>query len=130
MGDVGGIWHWRADSGFPRRGLHRPVTARFLSVPEGDTIFRAAAQLRGALAGKTLVELEVRRDPRGRRGPEPGTTITAVEATGKHLLVHFDDGHVLHTHMQMTGGWHVYPDASTRWRRPAHTARVVLRVDD
>ena len=99
-------------------------------MPEGDTIFRAAAQLRGALAGKTLVELEVRRDPRGRRGPEPGTTITAVEATGKHLLVHFDDGHVLHTHMQMTGGWHVYPDASTRWRRPAHTARIVLRVDD
>jgi endonuclease-8 len=101
-----------------------------LSVPEGDTIFRAAAQLHDALVGKELVELEVRRDPRGRRGPEPGTTITAVDAAGKHLLVHFDDGHVLHTHMQMTGAWQVYPTASTRWRRPAHTARVVLRVDD
>jgi endonuclease-8 len=32
--------------------------------------------------------------------------------------------------MQMTGAWQVYPDASTRWRRPAHTARVVVRVDD
>jgi endonuclease-8 len=30
----------------------------------------------------------------------------------------------------MTGAWQVYPDASTRWRRPAHTARVVLRVAD
>jgi endonuclease-8 len=99
-----------------------------LSVPEGDTIFRAAALLRDALVGKELVELEVRRDPRGRRGVEPGATITAVEATGKHLLVHFDDGHVLHTHMQMTGAWQVYPSPSTRWRRPAHTARVVLRV--
>jgi endonuclease-8 len=99
-------------------------------VPEGDTIFRAAAQLRAALVGKELAELEVRRDPRGRRGPEPGTTITAVEANGKHLLVRFDDGHVLHTHMQMTGGWQVYPSASTRWRRPGHTARVVLRVAD
>jgi formamidopyrimidine-DNA glycosylase len=58
--------------------------------------------------GKELVKLELRRDPRGRRGPEPGTTITAVDAEGKHLLMHFSDGHVLHTHMQMTGAWHMY----------------------
>ncbi len=98
-------------------------------VPEGDTIYRAAAQLRAALVGKRLVELDVRRDPRGRRGPEPGTAITAVDATGKHLLMRFGDGHVLHTHMQMTGVWHVYEGAE-RWRRPGHTARVVVRVDD
>ena len=98
-------------------------------MPEGDTIFRVAARLRGALVGKQLVELEVRRDPRGRRGPEPGTEITAVDAAGKHLLLHFADGHVLHTHMQMTGTWHVYRPAE-RWRRPGHTARVVVRVDD
>jgi endonuclease-8 len=98
-------------------------------VPEGDTIFRTAAQLRAALVGKRLVALEVRRDPRGRRAPEPGTEITAVDANGKHLLVHFGDGQVLHTHMQMTGAWHVYGPGE-RWRRPGHTARVVLRVDD
>ena len=98
-------------------------------MPEGDTIFRVAARLRGALVGKQLVELEVRRDARGRRGPEPGTEITAVDAAGKHLLVHFADGHVLHTHMQMTGTWHVYRPAE-RWRRPGHTARVVVRVAD
>jgi endonuclease-8 len=97
-------------------------------MPEGDTIFRAAARLRGALVGKELVDLEVRRDPRGRRGPEPGTLITAVEAAGKHLLVRFDDGHVLHTHMQMTGSWQIYR-AGERWRRPGHTARAILRVD-
>jgi endonuclease VIII len=98
-------------------------------VPEGDTIFRAATQLRAALVGKHLVELDVRRDPRGRRGPDPGTEITAVDAVGKHLLVHFADGHVLHTHMQMTGAWHIYKPAE-RWRRPGHSARVVVRVDD
>jgi endonuclease VIII len=98
-------------------------------VPEGDTIFRAAAQLRSALVGKQLVELELRRDPHGRRGPEPGTEITGVDAVGKHLLMHFDDGHVLHTHMQMTGAWHVY-GPTQRWRRPGHSARVVVRVDD
>jgi endonuclease-8 len=98
-------------------------------VPEGDTIFRAAAELRRALAGKRLVELELRRDPRGRRGPEPGTEITTVDAAGKHLLMHFADGHVLHTHMQMTGAWHVYAPGQ-RWRRPGHSARVIVRVDD
>lgn len=98
-------------------------------VPEGDTIFRAAAQLRTALVGRELVDLDVRRDPRGRRGPEPGTEITAVDSEGKHLLVRFADGHVLHTHMQMTGAWHVYAPGD-RWRRPGHTARVVLRVAD
>ncbi|HEV7525046.1 MAG TPA: DNA-formamidopyrimidine glycosylase family protein, partial [Acidimicrobiia bacterium] len=98
-------------------------------MPEGDTIFRAAAQLRAALVGKHLVELELRRDPRGLRGPDPGTVIAAVESNGKHLLVHFADRHVLHTHMQMTGVWHVY-GPNERWRRPGHTARVVVRVDD
>jgi endonuclease-8 len=98
-------------------------------VPEGDTIFRAAAQLRAALVGKELVELELRRDPRGRRAPEAGTTITAVDAAGKHLLMHFSDGQVLHTHMQMTGAWHVYQPGQ-RWRRPGHTARVIVRVTD
>lgn len=85
--------------------------------------------LRAALVGKHLVALEIRRDPRGRRGPEPGTAITAVDANGKHLLMYFSDGHVLHTHMQMTGAWHVY-GTETRWRRPAHTARVIVEVDD
>jgi endonuclease-8 len=98
-------------------------------VPEGDTIFRAAAQLRTALAGKELVELELRRDPRGRRPPEPGVTITSVESSGKHLLINFSDGQVLHTHMQMTGAWHVYAPGQ-RWRRPGHTARVIVRVAD
>jgi endonuclease VIII len=69
-----------------------------VGVPEGDTIFRAAAQLRAALVGK-------------------------------HLLVHFADGPVLHTHMQMAGAWHIYRPAE-RWRRPGHSARVVVRVDD
>ncbi len=98
-------------------------------VPEGDTIFRAAAMLRAALVGKRLTDFEIRRDPRGRRAPPPGTLIVAVDAVGKHLLVRFSDRHVLHTHMQMTGAWHVY-GAGERWRRPGHTARVVLRVDD
>jgi endonuclease-8 len=96
-------------------------------MPEGDTIHRAAARLQSVLAGKTL---RVFRAPRmaGDR-PRPGTTIESVEAVGKHLLVHFDDGLTLQTHMMMSGSWHLYRTGE-RWRRPAHTARVLLEIDD
>jgi endonuclease-8 len=96
-------------------------------MPEGDTIARAARTLDGALAGRTLTRFEA---PRLRgTTPRPGTTVEGVDARGKHLLVRFGDGRVLHTHMQMTGSWHVYRPGS-RWRKPAHLARVVLEVDD
>jgi endonuclease-8 len=96
-------------------------------MPEGDTIARAARTLDGALAGRTLTRFEA---PRLRgTTPRVGTRIEGVDARGKHLLVRFGDGRVLHTHMQMTGSWHVYR-SGTRWRKPAHLARVVLEVDD
>jgi endonuclease-8 len=99
-------------------------------VPEGDTIHRSAARLHAAIAGKRLASaLDIRRDTRGRRPPEAGTQVVDVSARGKHLLVRFADGQVLHTHMQMTGAWHIY-QRGDRWRRPGHTARVVLEVDD
>jgi endonuclease VIII len=98
-------------------------------VPEGDTIHKTARRLRDALAGHKVVRFELRRDPRGLRPPAAGAHVTNVEAHGKHLLVAFDDGATLHTHMQMTGAWHVYR-AGERWRRAAHRARVVLEVDD
>jgi endonuclease-8 len=75
-------------------------------MPEGDTIFRSATVLRRALAGKPLERFET---PRLRPSPFPdGTRVTTVEARGKHLLIGFTDGRVLHTHMQMSGSWHVY----------------------
>jgi endonuclease VIII len=58
-----------------------------------------------------------------------GTTVEAVEARGKHLLVRFDNDLVLHSHMRMTGAWHVYP-AGERWQRPRWQARVVLAAGD
>ncbi len=98
-------------------------------MPEGDTIHNAARRLRDALAGHQLTRFELRRDPRGVRSPAAGTTITSVQAEGKHLLVTFGDGAVLHTHMQLTGVWHVYASGA-RWRRPAHRARVVIEVEN
>jgi endonuclease-8 len=94
-------------------------------VPEGDTIFRTAATLRSALAGGSLVRFEARR--LRANAPEVGTPVRSVEARGKHLLVAFDDGRILHTHMGMSGSWHVYRSGE-RWRKDPAAARVVLEV--
>ena len=96
-------------------------------MPEGDTIHRAAARLHAALAGKTLNRLEARRLAPDAL-PPPGVEVSEVEARGKHLLVRFADGRTLHTHMRMSGSWHLYRPGE-RWMRPASTARVVLEAD-
>ncbi len=58
-----------------------------------------------------------------------GQRVDAVEAQGKHLLVRLDSGEVLHSHMKMTGSWHVYRSGE-RWRRPESEARLVLTCGD
>jgi endonuclease-8 len=94
-------------------------------MPEGDTILRTARALDRALTGHALVRFEA---PRlvGRR-PRPGATVTGVEARGKHLLIHFDDGLSLHTHMRMTGSWHLYRPGAP-WRKSPGAARAVVEV--
>lgn len=95
-------------------------------VPEGDTLHRAANRLRPVLAGATLRRFEA---PRlvGER-PVPGVAITDVTAVGKHLLVSFDDGLALRTHLGMTGSWHLYSDG-TRWAKPRYLLRALVGVD-
>jgi endonuclease-8 len=95
-------------------------------MPEGDTILRTARVLDRALTGRTVVRFEAPRLA-GRR-PEPGATVTGVEARGKHLLIHFDDGLSLHTHMRMTGSWHLYRPGAP-WRKSPAGARAVVEVD-
>ncbi len=96
-------------------------------MPEGDTLHRIAGRLRPVLVGRPLVRFEARRLPR-HQWPTPGTVITSVEAEGKHLLIGFDTGWVLHTHLRMTGSWHLVR-AGEPWGRPAHLARAVLAVE-
>lgn len=96
-------------------------------MPEGDTIHRVATTLRPALVGHSLIRVELPRVPRPH--PGVGARITAVEARGKHLLVRSDDGLTVHTHLRMTGSWHLYGPGE-RWRKSARAARVVLAVQD
>ena len=69
------------------------------------------------------------RCPGSRSGRLIGATVTEVETRGKHLLIRLSTGDVLHTHMGMTGSWHVYP-AGERWFRPASQARLILEAGD
>jgi formamidopyrimidine-DNA glycosylase len=93
-------------------------------MPEGDTIFRAAAMLRSALEGKRL--LAARPEQLKRLA---GTTVSAIEPVGKHLVIRFENGLALHSHMRMRGVWHVYRPGE-RWRRPAWQLKAALETAD
>ncbi len=95
-------------------------------MPEGDTIWRAAGRLRPALVERTVVRFEA---PRLIGTVATGTRIESVEAKGKYLLIGFDDGQVLETHMMMTGSWHLYRSGE-RWQRSRASARVVIEADN
>jgi len=95
-------------------------------MPEGDTIHRTAFNLRKVLDGEAI------RSARGRHEiPDAeslaGTTVMGIEARGKHLMIHFDDDRVLHSHMGMTGSWHIYRLAD-EWQRPERQAAIVLKT--
>jgi len=92
---------------------------------EGDTILRAKNRLADALVGQEIGVSAP--NPRGRAaGIErlDGLTLEGIDAHGKHLMFHFGDL-VLHSHLGMSGGWHVYPHRA-RWRRPRSSAWAVL----
>lgn len=101
--------------------------SRIGRVPEGDTINRAAAALRTALVGRPLRSFEAPRLV----GPTPGIgrMVEAVKSHGKHLEIRFDDDLVLHTHMRMTGSWHLYREGEA-WRRPRRQLRVSIVVPE
>jgi endonuclease-8 len=93
-------------------------------MPEGDTIHRTARTLRAALVDKTVLAA---RSNKLAAGTLIGRSVRAVEAHGKHLLIYFDDGRALHSHMRMTGSWHLYRPGE-RFRRSEGAARIVLEV--
>lgn len=101
-------------------------------MPEGDTIFRAARTLHAALAGRTVTRFSsTLPDVAGgaRHHRIEGRQVSAVEARGKHLIVRFAGGPALHTHMRMTGSWHLYRQGS-RWQKSPALARAVIEAGD
>jgi len=106
-------------------------------MPEGDSVYLATAQLHRALAGEFLLSSDF-------RVPSLATTdltdyvVHEVVPAGKHLLMRLQPpvdaaGEfstkplTLHSHLLMEGRWDLYAPGE-RWKRPAHTARVVLKT--
>lgn len=95
-------------------------------MPEGDTIYRAAMSLRKVLPEEEIVFAE---SPLGMMDAESlvGQSVVNIEARGKHLLMFLDDERVIHSHMGMTGSWHIYP-VGTPYNKPAKWAGLILEL--
>src|SRR5205085_4803327 len=109
----------------PFEGVAHPSSGSFCprryarTVPEGDALARIALALR-PLVGERL-EFEA---------PHPraqllhlaerldGKRLDAVETQGKNLLLRFEDGLVLRSHLRMNGRWLVQPRAEAPRGRP------------
>jgi endonuclease-8 len=100
-------------------------------MPEGDSIHYAAKRIAAVLGG-TVPERIATPHPRIAAGEWPrrlaGREVHAVDALGKHLFIRFDGGLTLHSHLRMTGAWHIYGPGE-RWRRSPRGAWLLLTRD-
>ncbi len=77
-------------------------------MPEGQVSHRNAIRLTAALTGKPLVRIDA---PEPRVAPQripqrlAGDAVERVDAVGKHHLLRFASGRVLHSHLGMVGSW-------------------------
>nr|MDQ6900297.1 hypothetical protein [Candidatus Dormibacteraeota bacterium] len=93
-------------------------------MPEGDTIWRTAAALNRCLLGQKVVAARPAALER-----LSGSALEAVNPVGKHLLLRFSGGWTLHSHLRLTGSWHLYRPGE-RWRKSVRAARAVLEFAD
>jgi endonuclease VIII len=86
-------------------------------MPEGDALRRAALRLR-PLVGERLAASAP--NPRGLPVARvvDGRMLESVDAVGKHLLLRFEGGVVVRSHLGMSGRWRVGPVDEARRGRP------------
>jgi endonuclease VIII len=88
-------------------------------VPEGDSLRRAAVRLQPLVGQRVEVET-----PHPRAAVKQiaerlhGRRLESVEAVGKNLLLRFEGGLVLRSHLRMTGRWRLEPRGARRVGRP------------
>lgn len=91
-------------------------------MPEGDTVWRTARDLREVLAGVTLLRSDFR-VPRLATVDLSGRAVRDVVPRGKHLLTRVEGDLTIHTHLKMEGTYRIVPAG-----RPVrdHRVRLVL----
>jgi endonuclease VIII len=88
-------------------------------MPEGDSLRRAARKLQVLVGEHVAVET-----PHPRAAAEcvaerlDGRRLEGVEAVGKNLLLRFEGGLVLRSHLRMSGRWDVVERGSARHGKP------------
>ena len=96
-------------------------------MPEGDSLQRAARRLQ-VLVGRRIEAFSPH--PRGAAtgvaSAVDGRVLEAVEAIGKNLILRFEGGVSVHSHLRMSGRWRVDPRGTRRVGRPW----LVLRGGD
>src|SRR5436190_6592113 len=101
-------------------------------MPEGDTVRTVAKRVGAALIGREIESIQTLHPRFGMgRWPEKlaGRGVRAVDAHGKHLMIRFDGGLTIHSHLRMTGAWGVYRRGE-RWHRGRRRAWLVIQTSD
>lgn len=102
-------------------------------MPEGDTIHRAARSIAAAVEGGIVTDAFAHPRTGVDAAVMIGRVVRAVEPRGKHLLIWLARPAraevALHTHLRMSGSWHVYA-AGQAWTRPRRQATVWLATAD
>jgi endonuclease-8 len=75
-------------------------------MPEGDTVFRTCSRLNEALAAQTVLAAQLRW-PSLATANLAGMAVTEVVPRAKHILIRFDSGWTLHSHLKMEGQWRI-----------------------
>ena len=88
-------------------------------MPEGDSLHRAARRLQVLVGEKVEVETpHPRAAVKGLRERLGGRRLERVEAVGKNLLLSFEGGLVLRSHLRMKGRWRVERRGAVRRGKP------------
>ena len=88
-------------------------------MPEGDSLHLAARRLQVLVGQAVGVETPHPRAAAKRIAERlDGAVLESVEAVGKNLLLRFAGGHVLRSHLRMSGRWRVEARGAPRTGRP------------
>jgi len=88
-------------------------------MPEGDSLARAARRLQVLVGERVEVETPHPRAAVKQLAPRlNGRRLLEVEAAGKNLILRFEDGVILRSHLRMTGRWQVRARGSKLVGRP------------
>ena len=88
-------------------------------MPEGDSLHRAARRLEPLVGQRLEAESpHPRAQATGVAAQIDGRVLESVEAIGKNLLLRFEGGIVVRSHLRMTGRWRVEPRGRPRTGLP------------